>query len=142
LRRPKDVSIREVNMTSLDYTPSASTLPIIEMADGTDVDEELQDVVNDFVYRVFFTPTSSIQLILHHQADKTNTRSLVASDVDKALIVLREVYAGVASRLTADSIEAEMIGGSRMSVRIELAVNDTGGSPLVISNTFSTTAGM
>jgi len=129
-------------MLDLRYTESDRTHPVIEYTDGSNVDLELQDIMNDFVYRVFFSSDSAIQRLLARKEEGANIRAMVTSDVDSALKTLRAVYSDIAPRLRASSVDASFIGGSKLVVRIELNVDDTGGSPVTITHSFNTLSGM
>ena len=126
----------------LKYIRSTTTVPIVDYTDDSNVSEELQDLMNDFVYKVFFSSTSTIQKLLVMKETRQNAKALIASDVDTALATLRKVYVDIAPRISADSVDAAFIGGSRLIVQIKLSIGDEGDSPIVISHAFSTTAGM
>ena len=126
----------------LRYTKSDRTHPVIEYTSDANVREELQDLMNDFVFRVFFAPGSAVQQLLALKEDKASARALISKDVEDALTVLRTHYADIAPRLSASSVDAAFIGGSKFIVRVEITADDTGDSPVVISHSFNTTAGM
>lgn len=131
-----------INGVDLSYTKSSLTHPIIEYTSEDNVNVDLQNIMNDFVFRVFFSKGSAIQQLLQLKESRTNARDLISEDVNDAIDVLRVAYSTIAPRLTASSIDASFVGGSKLIVRVALSVDDTGDDDVVISHAFNTTAGI
>ena len=125
----------------LRYTVSDKTLPIIEYTDPENVTAELQDTMNDFIFKVFFSKNSAVQQLLVMQEDKSNTQALVSKDAAEAVEELRMIYPE-SSDLRVSRVDASFIGGSELAIYVELSASDDADDPIIISHSFSTVVGM
>ena len=128
-------------MGDTKYAQSERTYPIVSRAGYVDVDDELQDIVNDFTYRVYGSADGVLSMVNGSNSSQIPmAKAKFTTFVNEVLEEIKTIsaYEDVADRLSLESSDFPYSGSSTVETHVRLSVDGDSDDTILITNTFNT----